>query len=237
MQAQDGDTWFEAEEDFVQDVCGVPEKIDVAKKEGISQNVEVKNDLPMETLSEKIYGRWNTMTPGDEAKAGCPEHQAQDEAKWKSVIKELHLDVPTNRHKEHLDLCCGDGRILTKVILPLNNKFKHHTGVDRSSSLIVEFRDILNGEAYEQYKDVVDVIQQDLQEYDPQEKKFGLVTACWCLGFFTRQEKIKLLEKVKCMLDDGGVFLLKESVKEERNRQRGNDGYTALTIEDLECLF
>ena len=154
------------------------------------------------------------MSKDNEAKAGCPEHQAKDEEKWKSIIINQKLDDPTNSQKEHLDLCCGDGRILTKVILSLNNKFKHHTGVDMSSSFIKEFHNILNSESYEKYKDVIDIIQQDIKEYDPKQKKFGLITACWCLGFLKRQEKIKLLTKIKSMLDDQGVFLLKESVKE-----------------------
>ena len=36
-----------------------------------------------------------------------------------------------------------------------------------SSSFIKEFHNILNGESYEKYKDVIDIIQQDIKEYDP----------------------------------------------------------------------
>lgn len=124
-------------------------------------------------------------------------------------------------------MCCGDGRVLTKIILPMVHKFRRHTGVDLSSSLTDEFLRILDGESYLKYKDVVDVICQDISEYDPKEKLFKLITACWCLGFFTKQQQITLLTQIKAMLDDGGVFLLKESVKEERNGRKGNDGYTA----------
>jgi len=63
------------------------------------------------------------------------------------MIIDLKLDDPINIQKENLDLCCGDGRIIRKVILPLNNKFKHHTGVDFSSNLTKEFREILNSDS------------------------------------------------------------------------------------------
>ena len=36
-----------------------------------------------------------------------------------------------------------------------------------SSSFIKEFHNILNSESYEKYKDVIDIIQQDIKEYDP----------------------------------------------------------------------
>lgn len=79
---------------------------------------------------------WDLMDPKNFAKAGNQWHQKKDEEIWKNAIKNLNLDNPSNNQKEHLDLCCGDGRIITQVILHLDNKFKLHTGVDISSSFI-----------------------------------------------------------------------------------------------------
>ena len=39
------------------------------------------------------------------------------------------------------------------------------------------------------------------------------------------------------MLDEDGVFLLKESVKQEKSKKKGNDFYTSSTREDFELLF
>ena len=39
------------------------------------------------------------------------------------------------------------------------------------------------------------------------------------------------------MLEENGVFLLKESTKREKNDIKGNDYYTGLTIEEFEQLF
>ena len=63
------------------------------------------------------------MDPTDYAVAGNEEHQAEDEKIFKKAIEDLKLDDPDNYLKEHLDLCCGNGRLIKNVILPMSNKF------------------------------------------------------------------------------------------------------------------
>lgn len=86
------------------------------------------------------------MDPEDEAVGGSLQHQAKDEAIWKKAIKDLKLDDQSNCKKEHLDFCCGRGRLILKVVLLMNNKFKHCTGVDFSSRLTRRFKMTLNDE-------------------------------------------------------------------------------------------
>ena len=80
------------------------------------------------------------MDPAENAVAGNPEHQAEDEKIFMKAIKDLKLDDQNNYQKEHLDLCCGNGRLIRKVILSLSNKFKLCTGVDYSTNLINDFK-------------------------------------------------------------------------------------------------
>ena len=177
------------------------------------------------------------MDPFDNAVSGSAGHQAKDEEIWKKVIKELKLDDQSNCQKEHLDLCCGDGRLILKVFLSLSNKFKHYTGVDFSTKLTNNFEKILANKKWKGCKDLVDVVYHDVLSYDSKQKKFGLISACWCLGFFTKDQQIKLLNKIKSMLDKDGIFLLKESVKADTCKEEGDDHYTSLTLQNFEELM
>jgi len=87
------------------------------------------------------------------------------------------------------------------------------------------------------FKDKTHVICQDIRDYNPQDQQFGMITACWCLGFLDHDEKKNLLGKINSMLEENGVFLLKESTKREKNDIKGNDYYTGLTTEEFEQLF
>ena len=64
---------------------------------------------------------------------------------------------------------------------PLKNQFKTHTGVDISSTLIESFK---NEISKLESSSKIDIIQQDVLDYEADEKRFALITACWCLGFF-----------------------------------------------------
>ena len=174
------------------------------------------------------------MGPNNSSKAGNQDHQAADEKIWKGIIDEIKIDEQSNSEREYLDLCCGDGRILRQVIFPLKNQFKTHTGVDISSTLIESFK---NEISKLESSSKIDIIQQDVLDYEADEKRFALITACWCLGFFNDEQKYELLSKIKTILADDGVFILKESVKPKRSKKQGNDFYTGLTRKDYEKLF
>ena len=121
------------------------------------------------------------MEADDDAVGGCPEHREQDEEKWKKIIKEIDIDSPKNEGKNHLDLCCGNGRLIRKVFIPFKHQFGNHTGVDISSKLLENFK---KNQVYQENQSKIDIIHNDILKYNAEGKTFSLVTASWCLGFF-----------------------------------------------------
>ena len=114
-----------------------------------------------------------------------------------------------------------------------------YDGIDINHSCKVRFKEL-----DEIYKSIfskrrrvkIRFIQSDILNFQS-DKTYFLITASWCLGFFTQIQIKQILDLVAQILDRQGYFILKEQVNDNGHNTKGQHHYFRYTKQAYQKFF
>ena len=136
-----------------------------------------------------------------------------------------------------LDLCTGWGRLIFDVALESQVEFQSYDGMDINLSCKKRFEELALMSLYCQMREFeVRFLEKNILDFKT-EKKYALVTASWCLGFFKSHQIKKILSNITQMMDLDGFFILKEQISDGNLNIKGSDEYMMYSKQSYHSFF
>ncbi|BFZ63135.1 hypothetical protein YB2330_004255 [Saitoella coloradoensis] len=196
-----------------------------------------------EEFYEKARNYWNAVPPtvngmlGGFGSGKVPRVDIQASIAFLSKLKQRLPPRSNSAENNSLFVSADCGAGIGRVTKGLLAKYSDHVDLIEPIENFAE--EARSGALLQEERDAgkVTVIQKGLEEWTPEEGKYSLIWAQWCLGHLEDDDLVAFFKRCQKGLREGGLICVKENITMGQNVKDEEDSSWTRTRDSLMTIF